>query len=141
VQFMYQYHEVSGPPQQSIPIWIGGNSKLTMRRVAQRANGWLPMLGSQELFVTTRTASLSSAGELAAAISQLRADAGPRGAGLDVAVAYADPSLHDADADFGRHRAVLAELGEAGATWVIVPGRSEEPAAFIERFGKEMARS
>jgi len=129
------------PPQQPIPIWIGGNSKLTMRRVAERANGWLPMLGSASLFVTTRTASLASVGELAAAIAQLRADAGPRGIGLDVAVAYPDLSVYDAGADFGRHRAALAELGEAGTTWVIVPGRSEEPAAFIERFGKEMARS
>jgi hypothetical protein len=59
-------------------------------------------------------------------------DAGP--------VAYTDRSLHDAGADFGRHRAAIEELGEAGATWVIVPGRPGDPAAFIERFGKEVTR-
>jgi probable F420-dependent oxidoreductase len=129
------------PPQQPIPIWIGGNSKLTRRRVAERANGWLPMLGPETLFATTRTAQLSSTAELAEAITRLRTDAGPRGAGLDVAVAYTDPGIHDADADFGRHRAAIEELGEAGATWVIVPGCAGDPVAFIERFGKEIARS
>jgi probable F420-dependent oxidoreductase len=128
------------PPQQPIPIWIGGNSKLTRRRVAERANGWLPMLGSATLFATTRTAPLSSVAELAAAITRLRADAGPRGAALDVAVAYPDPGARDADADFGRHRAAIEDLGQAGATWVIVPGRPDDPVAFIERFGKEIAR-
>ena len=47
------------PPQQPIPIWIGGNSKLTRRRVAQRANGWMPMFGPEALFATTRTPSIS----------------------------------------------------------------------------------
>jgi probable F420-dependent oxidoreductase len=131
------------PPQQTIPIWIGGNSRLTRRRVAERANGWLPMLGPETLFATTRTARLSSVAELAEAIRQLRDEAGPRGAGLDVAVAYSDPSVHDADADFGRHREAVDELGAAGATWVIVPGqagRRDDSVAFLERFGKEIAR-
>src|ERR1700722_16808872 len=76
------------PPQQPIPIWIGGNSKLTRRRVAQRTNGWIPLFAPQELFATTRTPALSEGDELAAAIAQLRADAGERGARLDVATAY-----------------------------------------------------
>src|SRR6201996_4375375 len=83
------------PPQQPIPIWIGGNSKLTRRRVAQRANGWMPMFGPEALFATTRTPSISAGDELAAAIAQLRADAGERGAALDVSAAYTDPSVHD----------------------------------------------
>ena len=131
------------PPQQPIPIWIGGNSKLTRRRVAQRANGWLPMLGSEALFSTTRTATLSPGAELAEAIGQLRADAGPRGAQLDVAAPYIDPSVHDADTDWGKHRAAIEELETAGATWVMVPGRSgtrDESVAFLERFGKQVAR-
>ena len=69
------------PPQQPIPIWIGGNSKLTRRRVAQRANGWMPMLGPDELFATARTAAMSAGDQLASAIAQLRADAGERGGG------------------------------------------------------------
>ena len=129
------------PPQQPIPIWIGGNSTLTRRRVAQRANGWLPLLGSTTLFATTRTAAMSAA-DLPRAIAQLRADAGPRGKDLDVAVSYTEPSLHAADADFGRHRAAIAELEAAGATWVLIPGRGtsrEESVGFLKRFGAEIA--
>ena len=129
------------PPQQPIPIWIGGNSALTRRRVAERANGWLPLLGSKELFSTTRTAELTAA-DLPEAIARLRADAGPRGTDLDVAVSYNDPSLQAADADFGLHRAAIAELEAAGATWLIIPGRgtrAEESVAFLKRFGAEIA--
>jgi probable F420-dependent oxidoreductase len=130
------------PPQQPIPIWIGGNSKLTRRRVAQRANGWMPMFGPEALFTTTRTPSISAGDELAAAIAQLRADAGERGAGLDVSAAYTEPSVHDAGTDWGRHRDAIASLAAAGVTWVIVPGQAgtrDSCGAFIERFGKEIA--
>lgn len=129
------------PPQQPIPIWIGGNSKLTRRRVAGRAQGWLPLLGGDSLFATTRTAALSVA-DLPDAIARLRSDAGDRGPGLDVAVSYNDPSLHEPGADFGRHRAAIAGFEEAGATWVIIPGRGrsgEESTAFLRRFGSEIA--
>ena len=128
------------PPQQPIPIWIGGNSKLTRRRVAQRANGWMPMLGPELLFSTARTASISTGDELAAAIAALRAESGSRGDGLDVAVPYIDPSVHDPGTDWGKHRAAISALAEAGATWVIVPGQAGPPAettGFLERFGKE----
>jgi probable F420-dependent oxidoreductase len=130
------------PPQQPIPIWIGGNSKLTMRRVAQRASGWLPLLGPQTLFATARTPAISDGAGLAEAIAALRADAGPRGAELDVAVPYTDPSVHDADADWAEHRAAFDSLEAAGATWVIVAGRAGTPTdttAFLERFGKHVA--
>jgi probable F420-dependent oxidoreductase len=129
------------PPQQPIPIWIGGNSKLTRRRVAERANGWMPMLGSDALFTTARTAAMTAGDQLAAAIAQLRADAGERGADLDVSAAYTEPSVHDADADWGRHREAVAALAAAGVTWVIVPGRAgsrDSCVAFLERFGKEI---
>jgi probable F420-dependent oxidoreductase len=129
------------PPQRPIPIWIGGNSSLTRRRVAQRANGWLPLLGSETLFATTRTARLSVE-NLPEAIAKLRADAGPRGKDLDVAVGYTDLSLHAANADFGRHRAAIAELEAAGVNWVIIAGREASGAdsvAFLKRVGAEIA--
>ena len=48
------------PVQDPIPIWIGGNSKLSRRRVAQRAQGWMPMMGSPEMSATARTPLLGS---------------------------------------------------------------------------------
>jgi hypothetical protein len=85
---------------------------------------------------------MSAGDELAAAIAQLRADAGERGAALDVSAAYTEPSVHDADADWGKHRDAIASLAEAGVTWVIVPGRAgprDSCVAFLERFGQEIA--
>ena len=130
------------PPQQPIPIWLGGNSKLTRRRVAQRANGWMPMLGPDWLFTTARTAAMSAGEELAAAIAQLRADAGERGGDLDISAAYTEPSVHDPGTDWARHRDAIAALAAAGVTWVIVPGKAgtrESCVSFLERFGKEIA--
>jgi probable F420-dependent oxidoreductase len=130
------------PPQQPIPIWIGGNSKLTRRRVAQRANGWMPMLGPDWLFTTARTAAMSAGDELAAAIAHLRADAGERGGELDISAAYTEPSVHDPDTDWARHRDAIAAFAAAGVTWVIVPGKAgsrESCVEFLERFGKEIA--
>jgi probable F420-dependent oxidoreductase len=42
------------PVQDPIPVWIGGNSKLSRRRAAERAQGWMPMSGPPELSVTAR---------------------------------------------------------------------------------------
>jgi probable F420-dependent oxidoreductase len=130
------------PPQQPIPIWLGGNSKLTRRRVGERANGWMPMLGPDWLATTARTATMTEGDQLTGAIAQLRADAGARGPGLDVSAAYTDPSVHDASTDWGKHREAFAALAEAGVTWVIVPGQAgsrDSSVAFLERFGREIA--
>ena len=40
------------PVQQPIPIWIGGNAKITRRRVAERAQGWMPLLVPPEVAKT-----------------------------------------------------------------------------------------
>ncbi len=126
------------PVQQPIPIWIGGNSPLTRRRVAARAQGWLPMLGPASLSTNARTTPLSSAQDLRVAVGALRAAAGERGADLDVAVSYSPPALHWPDADYGRCRDELAELFDAGATWAVVSGRTttrDESLAFVQNFG------
>ena len=52
------------PIRNPIPIWIGGNSKASRRRVAERAQGWMPMIAPKHvgdaLFKTVRTPPLSS---------------------------------------------------------------------------------
>jgi hypothetical protein len=85
---------------------------------------------------------MSAGEELAAAIAQLRADAGERGGELDISAAYTEPSAHDQDTDWARHRDAIAALAAAGVTWVIVPGKAgsqDSCVAFLERFGKEIA--
>ena len=135
---------ISRPPavQQPIPIWIGGNSKLTRRRIAARAQGWIPMTGGPvEMYATTRTPQIAEGQELTDAIAALREDAGERGDSLDIAVAYTDDSVHIEGADFAKHRDAIAALEASGVNWVIVPGRSTtraESVAFLERAGNGM---
>jgi probable F420-dependent oxidoreductase len=109
------------PVQDPIPIWIGGNSMLTLRRVAERAQGWLPLTSHVDISATTRTPNLASVTALAERIAQLRYDTGERGAGLDVAVAYTDPTIAAPDKDIERHRDAFATLESVGVTWLILP--------------------
>jgi probable F420-dependent oxidoreductase len=127
------------PVQNPIPIWIGGNARVTLRRVAERAQGWMPLTGPPEMATTVRTAYLSTLQDLKAKVGELRDLSGDRADQIDVAIAYtptwsAAPA-HDAD----RHREAVADLEDVGATWIVVPGPIGPEAAsleFIEAFAK-----
>ncbi len=126
------------PPQQPIPIWIGGNSQVALRRAAERAQGWMPMLAAPQVATTARTPHIDSIESLAAKIVELNELAGERTGRLDVAVAY-----HGADAPWPttepeRHREAFGRLEEIGATWLVVscPGASREATLeFVQGFG------
>ena len=121
------------PTTPRIPIWIGGNSSLTLRRVAERADGWMPLIGPAEMSSTVRSPPIESVDAIATRLTMLRELAGDRFADLDVAVPYTDPSVHDTDHEADRHREALAAWARAGATWIIVPGPSA-PAPASEAF-------
>ncbi|MGR7001009.1 TIGR03619 family F420-dependent LLM class oxidoreductase [Yinghuangia aomiensis] len=108
------------PVQDPIPIWIGGNAKLSRRRAAERAQGWMPMSGGAELAATARTPMLGSVAELAAATAELReqARAAGRSDAIDVVYSYHGDGIEEPTAEAERHREAFAELAEAGVTWV-----------------------
>jgi probable F420-dependent oxidoreductase len=127
------------PSRDPIPIWIGGNSELTLRRVAERAQGWMPLTSQVDISATTRTPHLAGIDALGSAIARLRAMAGARADDLDVAVAYTDPSVAILDRDVGRHLEALSELAALGVTWLIVPapaGTAPQSFEFIEGFAR-----
>ncbi len=127
------------PVQDPIPIWIGGNSRRTLRRVAERAQGWMPMLGSPELATTARTRHLANDDELVAAIHELRDTAGSRAGELDVCITYGDPSIGSPAAEADRHRDRFGTLEAAGVTWAVVSGPTKtmaETLEFIDAFGR-----
>ncbi|MEU6372538.1 LLM class F420-dependent oxidoreductase [Streptomyces sp. NPDC046909] len=120
------------PVQDPIPIWIGGNSKVSRRRVAERAQGWMPMSGSAGLSATARTPMLGSVAELAEQIAELRESADGRR--VDVAHSYQQAGTAEPD----RHREKFAELEDVGVTWVVVSCPARSAAAtleFLEDFG------
>lgn len=106
------------PKKGTIPIWIGGNAKITRRRVAAKAQGWMPMSGGPpEMAATTRTAHLGGIDEIGVAIREVKEMAGDRASELDFLVLYSDDSILDTGKDVERHRDAFGRMAEAGATW------------------------
>lgn len=133
------------PVQDPIPIWIGGNSRLSRRRVAERAQGWMPMTGGAQLSTTARTPALGSLDELAAAVAEMReaAAAAGRDDRIDVLHSYQGPEIETPAAGADRHREALGEIEKAGVTWVLVSSRTASlPATleFLESFGATYLR-
>jgi probable F420-dependent oxidoreductase len=125
------------PVQDPIPIWIGGNAQLTLRRVATRAQGWMPLIGPPGMFSTVRSPAITDVDDLRRSLVTLRDLAGDRFDSLDINVAYVDHSIHDLSTDVERHRHELGRLAEVGATWVNVigpPGVHPAASDFIEGF-------
>jgi probable F420-dependent oxidoreductase len=127
------------PVQDPIPIWIGGNAKVTRRRVAEKAQGWMPLLGPPGVEQTARTPELGSIDKMAEAIAEMQATASGRGVELEVLYAYLDPGIFEApDKDADRHREAFAGLAKAGVTCLMIPGVThtpEETHDFLQAFG------
>jgi probable F420-dependent oxidoreductase len=127
------------PVQIPIPIWIGGNAKLTLRRVAERAQGWMPLTGPAGMFSTVRSPEVTSADDIAGRLEMLRDLAGERFAELDIACAYTDRSVYDLTVDVERHRDAIGRIRDIGSTWMVVPGPAEtHPRAqeFLQGFAE-----
>lgn len=131
------------PVQIPIPIWIGGNAKLTLRRVADKAQGWMPLTGPAGMFSTVRSPEISSTDDFIERLTMLKEYAGDRFADLDIAMAYTDDDRFDLGNGVERHRDNLGRLAELGVTWLIVPGpTAPAPTAreFVEGFAETYIR-
>jgi probable F420-dependent oxidoreductase len=127
------------PTQNPIPIWIGGNAKVTRKRVAERAQGWMPLLGPPTLNVTARTPAVGELSDLAAMVAEIRQEAAPRGEAIDVLYPYPDATIESPIADVDRHREAFAALEAAGITWVAVAGSQTSTGQtldFLRAFGE-----
>ncbi len=121
------------PIQQPIPIWIGGNAKLTLRRVAERAQGWMPLTGPAGMFSTVRSPEVTSSDDIVARLELLKEYAGDRFSELDLVIAYTDRSVYELASEVERHVDALGRLREIGATWIVVPG-PEGPHPMAQEF-------
>ncbi|MFT5606053.1 MAG: putative F420-dependent oxidoreductase [Paracoccaceae bacterium] len=118
------------PIQQPIPIWIGGNSGISLKRVAKSGQGWIPLIGPKGLSEVVRTPVISTMEELRAKIAQLMQLWQGREGRPDILIPFPDTlKLADAEAknDFSQYRDTLVELEDMGVTWVFVPGLGNSP--------------
>ena len=113
---------------------------LSRRRVAERAQGWMPMSGGAELSATARTPALGSVRDLAVVIGELRAAAAAAGRSepIDVLYSYQGSGIHSPSAEPDRHREAFAEIEKAGVTRAVVSSGTDAPSAtleFLDAFG------
>jgi alkanesulfonate monooxygenase SsuD/methylene tetrahydromethanopterin reductase-like flavin-dependent oxidoreductase (luciferase family) len=127
-------------PTFPIPIWIGGNSKLTRRRVAERAQGWMPMVGApEEMAKSTRGPSIPGVADFADKIAEVKDLAGDRADEIDFCMSYIGAGIEQPTVDVERHRDTIAALDAIGVQWVAVTAAPDEPAAvldFVRAFGE-----
>jgi probable F420-dependent oxidoreductase len=137
----------ANPRPAHVPIWIGGNSALTRRRVAARGDGWNPFPAPAWLAKTSRTVPLEGLDDLAPMLDHLWRhvlEAGRDPSTIDVAFTTGLPGAGDDGFDAGAHLEQLDRMAQLGVTWnsTTVPGDSLARAIeAIERFGAEVIQA
>lgn len=122
--------QTANPKPGKIPVWIGGNSALSRRRVAAAGDCWAPFAASATLARTAKTPVLESVHDLVPMLDHLWRcvdEAGRDRTVIDVAVqalGCAPPGQEAFDPQ--RHLDTLGTLADLGVTWTStnVPGDS-----------------
>jgi probable F420-dependent oxidoreductase len=132
------------PVQEPLPVWIGGNSALTRRRVAERAQGWMPLPNPAAYAAARRTPVLESLDDLEAMLGHLRGHAGEVGRTEPVDVLFmsfeggvpGEPGWEPR-----RHVDDVRAQADLGVTWQAVNALGATPAdvlAMVARYGDEV---
>jgi probable F420-dependent oxidoreductase len=112
------------PVQDPLPVWIGGNSKLSRRRVAERAQGWMPMPNPSGPFAAARRSPvLETLEQLDEMLSYVRehADSVGRTDPFDVMyMSFEGGVPGEADWDRAAHIADVQAQAKLGVTWQAV---------------------
>jgi probable F420-dependent oxidoreductase len=130
-------------PDPHPPIWIGGNSRLSRRRVARYGNGWSPFPAPRVLAQTAKSAVLETLDDLRPMLDELwqfveEADRDP----AEIDVAFGTSAGGDPAGDHfnpGAQLEAVAELTQLGVTWsgVGLPADSVDHAIeTMQRFGE-----
>lgn len=134
----------ANPKPAHIPIWIGGNTPRTRRRVARFGDGWNPFPASAQLAQTARTRVLETLDDLAPMVQHLCSCAESEGRDpetIDVAFTTLQPGPSDPRFRAEAHLQALDEMAAIGVTWnsVGVPGDSLSHAIeALQRYGDEV---
>lgn len=130
-------------PATAPPIWIGGNSRLSRRRVARYGDGWTPFTAPRVLATTAKTPVLETVEDLSAMLDELWQyvdDAGRDRSTIDVSFSSnvgGDPATEKFNG--AARLEALDELEALGVTWsgASVPDDSIDHAIeTLQRFGE-----
>lgn len=134
----------ANPKPGHVPIWVGGNSALTRRRVARYGDGWNPFPAPAALAKTSRTPALEGLDDLAPMLDHLWREVDANGrdrSAIDVSfvTGLAGPGATGFEA--GAHVEQIGRMAAIGVTWngVGVPGDSLDRAVeALEQYGAEV---
>ncbi|MGY1550517.1 TIGR03619 family F420-dependent LLM class oxidoreductase [Microbacterium sp. A588] len=107
------------------PVWIGGNSSLTRRRVAQYGDGWMPIPTNAAQQIRRKTAQLESIEKLGAQIQELQEERERLGRLGKAEIKFMIQDI-DPREELDRYIERVHQLHEIGVDWVAleVPGGS-----------------
>jgi probable F420-dependent oxidoreductase len=125
------------------PLWIGGNARIVLDRVARYGDGWAPLLGGgPTLARTTRTAAISSDEQLAGMIRDLGTRLEANGRSLaDVDVLALSMTGRYTPGKPEEFLDTLGQMAEIGVTWSpAFSGRGSFASALdgLRQFGEEV---
>lgn len=126
------------------PIWVGGNSKLAIRRAVDHAEGWIPFPTIGIATDRVRTAAIESMDDLTEKIAyakQYIAETG-RTKPMDICfVPFGSNMTNLRNIDSARFLATVQELASHGVTWLtlLLPGKTRaEYCDSMRSFGADV---
>ncbi|ORA19900.1 TIGR03619 family F420-dependent LLM class oxidoreductase [Mycobacterium arosiense] len=126
------------------PLWIGGNSVATLRRVVEHGSGWSAVIAPASMASSVRTAAIEGVADFSRAVDRLRemlAASGRDPNSVDIQVAAPSVDFDDVTAVSGLDEYVSA-MTRAGATHILAHVDASSTTAaetylirFAEHFG------
>jgi probable F420-dependent oxidoreductase len=122
------------------PIWVGGNSKAAVRRVAEFADGWCPFEQPEAMAKVTSTPVLGLP-ELHQKVAELKRMRVEHGRSEDVDVCYSPHMVREPERNVEILNDGFASYVEAGATWISVESNArsfDDCIREIELYGQAL---
>jgi probable F420-dependent oxidoreductase len=125
------------------PLWVGGNAKISRRRVATWGDGWHPLMGSAAFVSSFRTRAIETDDQLFTMIREIKdmmAENGRDASVLDVSARSTEPLPPSPSVD--QQLDQIGRLAENGVTWTSFPfggATFAEALDSIRHYGNEVA--
>lgn len=119
------------------PIWLGGNSKITLRRVAEQAQGWLAMPATPAQAVRRHSVEMVGLAGLEAKLKELHAHAAAIGR-TEPIVIHMPLTQHGDDQDTKTDVDIVRDMSAIGVSWCNWGGAAADVASAVDeirRFG------
>ena len=126
------------------PLWVGGNSRIAIRRAAASAQGWSPFPLPASHAGRVRTSAIESHADLEDKVEYLRRYSDEIGRNTRVEINFV-PFGHGMNSnqafDYPAFREEIAELEALGVDWLSIGVPGDDRASYIEslqQFGAEV---